>query len=215
MNEKTMTTKELAGFFGKSDQTIKRSAKRCGIKFENGKLKKFNKSEVELISKDLYLKVPSYVKKSIDEAFANITYPNDTGEPISNGKLELNDYELDRAFRLAMVNMNNLAQSLANKTDELDKRISKIEVQTEKRKALLPPPQIKPRDHINMIVRKYVHDTGVSHTDAWSELYKQFYYRTKTNAKVCAKNRGMGTLDYIESDGMIEILEAIAIDFFN
>ena len=34
---------------------------------------------------------------------------------VQNEHLELNDYELDRAFRLAMVNMNNLAQSLANR----------------------------------------------------------------------------------------------------
>lgn len=211
MNEKTMTTKELAEFFGKSPKTIYRASQKAGIEIGQGKNKVFTKKEVESLSKVLYSSVPKIMQNAINEAFGiNGTSTNGQSEHRTNDEVS----EINKAFKLAIINMSNLAQSLANKTEELDKRISKIETQTEKRKTLLPPPQIKPREHINMIIRKYVHDTGVSHTDAWGELYKQFYYRTKTNAKVCAKNRGMGTLDYIESEGMIEILEAIAIDFF-
>lgn len=215
MNEKTMTTKELADFFGKSVPTITRIANKVGILFENGIAKMYTKGEVELISRALYKKVPIFLQKAIDDSFGkDKTFANEKVKTFANEKLELSDDELKRTFMLAMVNMNNIAQSLANKTDELDKRISNIEVQTEKRKSLLPAPQIKPRDHINMIVREYAYKTGKKYSDVWSELYKQFSYRTNTDPRTCAKNRNMGILEYIELEGFIETLEAIAIDVF-
>ena len=197
-----MTIKEIAEVAGVSYPTVHRAVS----KIYQGKMKDGKKTD---LSYEEAVKVMKALRKK------NFVSPIQNEQVSSqNENLELSDYELNRAFRLAMVNMNNLAQSLANKTDELDKRISNIEVQTEKRKALLPPPQIKPRDHINMIVREHAQKTGRKYGDVWSELYKQFSYRTNTDPRTCAKNRNMGILDYIEIEGFIETLEAIAIDVF-
>lgn len=211
MNEKTMTTKELAEFFGKSPKTIYRASQKAGIEIGQGKNKVFTKKEVESLSKVLYSSVPKIMQNAINEAFGiNGTSTNGQSKHRTNDEVS----EINKAFKLAIINMSNIAQSLANKTDELDKRISKIETQTEQRKALLPPPQIKPRDHINMIVREYAQKTGRQYSDVWSELYRQFSYRTNTDPRKCARNRNMGILEYIELEGFIETLEAIAIDVF-
>lgn len=197
-----MTVKQMAEVAGVSKDTVLRKVKELyPERVKNGKATRLIQTEAVCVMKELR-------KKNFVEPLQNAEVAT------QNENLELSDYELNRAFRLAMVNMNNLAQSLANKTDELEKRISNIEVQTEKRKALLPPPQIKPRDHINMIVREHAQKTGRKYRDVWSELYKQFSYRTNTDPRTCAKNRNMGILDYIEIEGFIETLEAIAIDVF-
>jgi hypothetical protein len=65
-----MTTKEIAEFFGKSSDTITRVAKREGIFIANGKLKDFNKVEVEILSRAFYKVVPAVIKTAIDNTFA-------------------------------------------------------------------------------------------------------------------------------------------------
>jgi hypothetical protein len=40
------------------------------------------------------------------------------------------------------------------------------------------------------------------------------WFKHDTDPRTCAKNRNMGILDYIEIEGFIETLEAIAIDVF-
>jgi len=65
-----------------------------------------------------------------------------------------------------------------------------------------------------MIMREYVKNTGDSHSSAYGELYRQFKYRTHVDAVQCAKNRGSSTIEYIETEGMIETLEAIAMEVF-
>jgi len=77
----------------------------------------------------------------------------------------------------------------------------------------LQAPQIKPRDHVNQIVRDYAHRAGVDFSTAWGDLYREFGYRTNSAPKVAAKNRGMGVLDYLESEGLIETLEAVAMEW--
>jgi hypothetical protein len=63
-----------------------------------------------------------------------------------------------------------------------------------------------------MIVREYAKINGIDYQDAWHELYRQFGYRTNTNPTQCARNRGIKTIDFIENEGFIDLLESIAID---
>lgn len=100
-----------------------------------------------------------------------------------------------------------------SKVDDVDSRLAKIEQKVEERQALLPPPSIKPRDRINMIVRDFA-DSTKDYQSAWNELYRQFAYRTNTNPKLCAKNRGMTVIDYIETEGQLDILESVALEIF-
>jgi hypothetical protein len=105
-----------------------------------------------------------------------------------------------------------VSATVAETVRALDVRMLSIERKIEERKALLPPPGIKPRDHINMIIREYATKNGLQYQSVWTDLYKQFGYRTNTNPTVSAKNRGMTILDYIDAEGMIETLEAVAIE---
>jgi hypothetical protein len=116
------------------------------------------------------------------------------------------EVNLDKAFQAALITLANLAQNL-------DSRVSNIENKIATKQVLLPAPALKPRDHINMIVRETAKAKDMSFQTAWSDLYRHFGYRTKTNPTLSAKNRSMGILDYIEAEGMIETLQSVAIEW--
>ena len=78
MDEITMTVKDLVEFLGKSKQIILRTAKKVDILFEQGIEKKFNKSEVEKISKCLYKDLPKVLKIAIEESFDKPLFQNET-----------------------------------------------------------------------------------------------------------------------------------------
>ena len=116
--------------------------------------------------------------------------------------------------------LTNLAQNTAiqlqqtNATvSDIDSRLTKIEEQVEQRRVLLPAPQVSPRNHIIQIVKDFALKTN-DFQGAWAFLYKEYASRTNTVPSKCAKNRNMKIIDYIESIGQIEVLEAIAIDVF-
>lgn len=96
---------------------------------------------------------------------------------------------------------------------KLDKRVEAIESRIETRQALLPAPQVSPRTHVTQIVRAYAVDVDREIRGVYTDLYREFGYRTNTSPALCAKNRGMPTMDYIEAEGMIETLEAVALDY--
>jgi hypothetical protein len=95
----------------------------------------------------------------------------------------------------------------------MNSRVEKIEAKIEQRQSLLPAPPIKPRDNVNKLVREYAHKQGIDHSAAFGELYRDFGYRTNTDPRRSAKNRGMAIIDYIEAEGMIDTLEAVAIEW--
>lgn len=82
------------------------------------------------------------------------------------------------------------------------------------RKALLPPPQIKPREHIKMIVRDYANKNKIKFNDVYNILYKQFYYRFNKNLTLKAKKCDMTTINFAEKHGFIDDLESLAIEIF-
>ena len=84
--------------------------------------------------------------------------------------------------------------------------------QIQEKRVMLPAPQIDARAHIKKMIDEYVSRNGIEHRDAYRYLYREFFYRTKCNASLCAKNRGMKIIDYIDDEGMIETLEAIAME---
>jgi len=83
-----MTTLELSDFFGKSADTIQRTARKCGIAMAKGKKKRYSKDEVELIACSLYTKVPLAVRGAIDEAYAKqVSKPAANAEVITRADL--------------------------------------------------------------------------------------------------------------------------------
>lgn len=120
------------------------------------------------------------------------------------------DSDLRGAFQMMAEAFNRLAKI----SDDQNARLSKIEHRIEERQALLPAPQLHPRDHVSMIVRDYAAKSRSDFREAWNNLYKNFGYRTNSNPGQCAKNRGMKIIDYIEAEGQIETLEAVALEIY-
>lgn len=79
--------------------------------------------------------------------------------------------------------------------------------------ALPAPLALSTRDQLRRVVNAYGNASG-DFRGAWNELYTQYYYRYHRNLRECAKNRNMDTLDYAESEGLLEDLLALAIDLY-
>jgi len=96
----------------------------------------------------------------------------------------------------------------------LSQRVSNIESKIQERQELLPAPEIKSRDGINKIVKEYAYKTDTPYHTIWNNLYKEFNYRYNCNINVSARNRNMTVIDYIDTEGMIDQLYAVALKLY-
>ena len=108
-----------------------------------------------------------------------------------------------------------VAVTVSETMKQLDGRVNVIEKRIEERQALLPAPDIAPRDRINMIMRQYASTNGKSFQEVYNDLYRRFNYTHKCNVNLSAKNRGMPIIEYIEVEGMIDDLEAVAVSNYS
>jgi len=186
-----MTIREIADTAGCSEKTVKRIV--AGLwpdKMQHGKVTRFTLAEANKLMEVL-------PKKNMVGNSGHLS-------PVAT---------LPKESNLTPKDMELIAGIVSAVFANLETRMVRIESRVEQRAALLPPPQIKPRDHVNKIVREYANREAVDHSTAWGDLYREFGYRTNSNPKVSAKNRGMSVIDYIEAEGMIDTLEAIAMDW--
>jgi len=180
-----MTTKEIAEIAGVSVDTVQKKIKELYPEIvEQRKRTVLNKTQAIEVMKDLRKK--------------NFILPQNSADLPQNSA----DSRLDRLEslmeKLLLVTGNLLQVQQSNQTQE--------------KRVLLPAPQLDSRSHIKKLIDEYVSRNKIEHGDAYRYLYREFFYRTKCNATLCAKNRGMKTIDYIDDEGMIETLEAIAME---
>ena len=180
-----MTTKEIADIAGVSVDTVQKKIKEMFPEIvEQRKKTVLNKMQAIEVMKDLRKK--------------NFILPQNSADLPQNSA----DSRLDRLEslmeKLLLVTGNLLQVQQSNQTQE--------------KRVLLPAPQLDARAHIKKLIDEYVSRNKIEHGDAYRYLYREFFYRTKCNATLCAKNRGMKTIDYIDDEGMIETLEAIAME---
>lgn len=207
-----MTVNELAVFCGKNKSTVTRWIAKCNESLRS-KLQNATKTEPADFTVDeveAILNASSMSRDAVSILMQNARNNQTLAGNDVSSSLSDKSSSLERAFEM----LARAFETIAETQKMQESRLNKIEEHIEERKALLPAPQIKSRDHINMIVRAYVSESGMSYADCWRELYRQFGYRTNTNPKKCAENRGMGILDYIETEGQIETLEAVAMDIY-
>ena len=113
-----MTIGELADFFGKSDNTIRRRAKEIGIVAENGRPLLIDKSGVERIAYHIYRNVPFAVKEAIKS-----TFPNSEGTPFPNGKVDNNtDDYVQRGMELVFGAIGRMEERLSS----VEKKIESV-----------------------------------------------------------------------------------------
>jgi hypothetical protein len=182
-----MTTKEIAEAVGKDITTVQRWVKRMGGKMQ-----------------------------SIDDKMlsSTSTYPA--------------DFDLSETCEIIEHGMGKNAADLyrmsAKQSPSENSRLDRLEALTEKlllavgnmvmgktscpAQAQIEAPKLETRDELRRIINKAGKASG-DYAGAWNLLYQEIYYRMHRNVKECAKNHGMDTLDYIESEGLLP--EAIAI----
>ncbi len=199
-----MTTKEIAEAVGRPEKTVRTWASKASAKsaVAQAKLAEAQSSGGKPADWDIE-EACAIIEIGLGKNAASLFREN---AKRSTNIPDIVGYDIDAAFKLAII-------SLTSMTQRLDERMSKIESRVEQRQALLPAPEVKPRDNVSRIVRKYAHDNGIEYGQAWGELYREYGYRTNSNPSVAAHNRGMAIIDYIDAEGMIDTLEAVAMDW--
>lgn len=203
-----MTTKEIAEAVGKTERSVRNWANK--VAENNSVVAEKIAASTSMHPADYSLdETVSIIEAGLGKNAADIFRMNAESSKSSAPAVD----SCLNAKDIALISQI-VSATVAETIKRLDGRMEKIETRIDQRAALLPAPQIKPRDNINKIVREWVGNTGGDHRDAWNELYRDFGYRTNTNPSICAKNRGMTILDYIEAEGQIDVLEAVAIEIY-
>lgn len=199
-----MTTKEIAEAVGKEERTVRNWVKRLAEK---------NTVIAEKLAASSPMKPANY---DIDETCAIIEQgmgKNAASLFRENARRSTTSVVPMAGSTLTSRDMEVIGGIVAAVMANLNQRVSVIEPAIDQRKALLPAPEVKPRDNISRIVRKYAHDNGIEYGQSWRDLYREYGYRTNSNPSISARNRGMGIIEYIDAEGMIGTLEAIAIEW--
>ena len=204
-----MTIKELATFTGKNKSTIGRWVAKCNSPLFNIKLQNatnedpadFSIDEIEMI-----LVSGSMSKDAVKILMENAKRETLPVPVIKESLLTERDIAL----------ISTLTASIVSKVMEnMESRVSNIEGKFEERKALLPPPEMEPKQQLKKIVNSYCGRTGCGFQEAYSDLYREFNYIYHVNVQLSAKNRNIRSIDYIDNDlSMINELISIASKIF-
>lgn len=215
MNTQTMTLNQIAGLTGKAESTIRSwitSAKTAGSSAKTaGSSEKMSGLSAKIAEAQRTKKPAQFtleetieiIKAGGNETLANLLLENAHRQQAIEAESTLTPRDL-----------NLISTLIKGIFGELDSRVNKIENRIEERQALLPPPDIKPRDAINKLVRDYATRFDYQYNTVWNKLYTEFNYHYNVNVKTCASNRSMTIIDYIETEGMIDQLHAVAIKIF-
>lgn len=200
-----MTTREIADFNEVTTKTVRRWVdKMSSVAGHNvitsEKIKMLEAGEkgetVQWTEDEVYAIMTAGGRSSFVSWMRESKNKHPQNAEVSTDRLDRLESLMDKML-VAMGNMMILQQSDTTKPQE---------------RVMLPAPQLDPRAHVKKLIDQYVSRNQIEHSSAYRYLYSEFGYRTKCNPALCAKNRGMNTIDYIESEGMMETLEAIAME---
>jgi hypothetical protein len=200
--DQTMTTRQIAEAVGKEERTVRNWIKKVAERMTVVAEKSSVSSPMNPATYDLD-ETCAIIEAGLGKNAASLFREN----AIRQG---LHIVPADTSAAYAM--MAAAFERLARITEMQESRLQRIESRIEERQALLPAPALEPRQRVNMLVREHATSAGIPFSAAWRDLYREFAYRTHTNPSQAAKNRGMPILDYIEAEGMIETLEAVAAE---
>jgi len=211
MNTQTMTLNQIAGIIGKGERTIRRwihspsdkmtgsSEIMSGLRSKISEAEKTKKPAAFTLEETIEI-----IKAGGNENLANLLMQNaqSSQQTAIGSSLTSKDIDLISAI---------VSKTIAATTELLSGRVQNIETAFEKRKALLPAPDIKPRDAINKLVRDFATRTEMQYNSVWNKIYTEFNYTYNVSVRVSATNRNMTIIDYIETEGMIEQLLSVAV----
>jgi len=201
-----MNTKEIASAVNKTERSVQRWVKKAGDKMSSISDKMSSSTSTKPSDFDLdetLLIIETGLGKNAAAVYAsnakNIQKPSES---------LLSQKEIEMITKIVAVTVSETMK-------QLDGRVNVIEKRIEERQALLPAPDIAPRDRINMIMRQYASNNGKGFQEVYNDLYRRFNYTHKCNVNIAAKNRGMPIIEYIEVEGMIDDLEAVAVSNYS
>ena len=205
-----MNTKEIAIAVSRDERSIQRWIKKVseknvgiGVKYSSSS----PKNPADFTLEETIAIIEQGLGKNAAEMYASNARKS-TGKLISLPESSLSQKDIEVISTIVSV-------TVAETIKQLDGRMTNIEQKIEERKALLPAPEIAPRDRINMIIRDYAERNRMPFAAAYSELYKIFNYTYGCNVNASAKHRGVAIIEYIESEGLIENLESVAVSRFS
>jgi len=201
-----MNTKEIASAVNKTERSVQRWVKKAGDKMSSISDKMSSSTSTKPSDFDLdetLLIIETGLGKNAAAVYASNA--KDIQKPSES---LLSQKEIEMITKIVAVTVSETMK-------QLDGRVNVIEKRIEERQALLPAPDIAPRDRINMIMRQYASNNGKGFQEVYNDLYRRFNYTHKCNVNIAAKNRGMPIIEYIEVEGMIDDLEAVAVSNYS
>lgn len=209
-----MTVKEIACFCGKKPQTIRNWIEKAQTKnlltqtknlLTKGHETDFNIDEVEAILNASTLSKDAVAILMNNARNGNVCQSNVNRDlaPISKMQNYLSPREIE-------IITSVVSLAVSKTIERLETRISSLEKTVGEQKQLPWNNEIDIRTRINVLVRKFATERNLDIKEVWLKLYKLFGYKTHTNPSVSARNRGMRIIDYIESEGQLDVLEKIA-----
>ena len=75
-------------------------------------------------------------------------------------------------------------------------------------------PAVQVRSKISQIIRNIKGKPGYYYKNRWDKLYYQFKYRHGVDVPICAINRGLKNIEYVESISRLNDLYLLALDLF-
>jgi len=201
-----MNTKEIASAVNKTERSVQRWVKKAGDKMSSISDKMSSSTSTKPSDFDLdetLLIIETGLGKNAAAVYASNA--KDIQKPSES---LLSQKEIEMITKIVAVTVSETMK-------QLDGRVNVIEKRIEERQALLPAPDIAPRDRINMIMRQYASNNEKGFQEVYNDLYRRFNYTHKCNVNIAAKNRGMPIIEYIEVEGMIDDLEAVAVSNYS
>ena len=190
-----MTTKEIAEAVGKDERTVQRWAKKASDKMSSVSDKMSSGSPANPADYDLN-ETCSIIEIGMGKNAADL-YRTSAKIPGDSGYVTKRDLAV---FGAAIVS-------------EMIKQFLPAIQGVKPAAAQIEAPKLETRDELRRIVAKAGKASG-DYSGAWNTLYQDVYYRMHRNVNECAKNRGMDKLDYIESEGILPEVIAIAREIF-
>ena len=201
-----MTVKEIAEMLNKNESTVQRWIKKVRCKMQSVDCKMQSSTSMHPADFEIDETI-SIIETGLGKSAAYMFSQNAKNIQRPSDSL-LSQKEIEMITKIVSVTVSETMRQLDNRVNTIEKRI-------EERRALLPAPDIAPRDRINMIMRQYASNNGKGFQEVYNDLYRRFNYTHKCNVNVAAKNRGMPIIEYIEVEGMLEDLEAVAVTNFS
>ena len=200
-----MTVKELAIFTGKTERTIRNWISKTGDELDiippeeisQGIAHNYSVNEVESI-----LNSGSMSKDAVRILMENARNQNLPAQIMKESILTPKDMQM-------------IGVIVGEIMKTMESRVSNIEQKFEARKALLPPPEMEPKQQLRKILNSYCGRIGCEFWEAYNDLYREFNYIYHVNAQLAARNRNKSVLNYITYDlKMINELISVASKIF-